>query len=422
MNSRGVINIRCQNGFLLPLMVLMLVTVGSGAVVSLSISSQQSSGHIDAPRYLIAEQQLKQLNMAKQALIAYAVSYADNYGPGGAGPGHFPCPDLDAPDDGNAHNDGPDPPCGASAQQIGRVPRITLASRTSFPELITHIESKSVQGDNRHKLLEFYPQASFIDRQPWYWIDGDFVNNPLNRIVNSDVRTSLRTRQGRDVIALLLTPGQELEILAQQRPGLQAADYVESVLTARVDGVLSRDHLADSNDNTLFIYRDEVMPLVERRVAGFVAERLREYRQRQCPLIESISANCYPFATVSVAGEANCLPTPAVSVTVMDSDILADEHPANERLRYALCSSWMLHDAEFQGVSQRRHWYFRNRWDQYIGFSVEPVCLEQMDAGCVITVGKGTSDVQKEIEITIARPLPPSLTQSLLQAGNELHG
>jgi len=396
------ITLRHERGFLLPLTVLMLITVGSGAVVTLSTSTEIIARHAEAPRYLIAQQQFQHLYQAKQALIAYAVSYADNYGPGGAGPGHFPCPDLDAPDDGNPYNDGPDPPCGAGDQQIGRVPRITLASRPADPEVVTNSEFETVQGENRHKLLEFYPEISFTDRQPWYWIDGGFINNPLNRIVNGNTGTSLRTRQGRDVIAVLLTPGQET--LAQQRPGFQAADYVESVVSARIDGVLSRDHLTNSNDNVLFIYRDEVMPWVKRRVAGFVAENLRENRLRNCSFLENVSTNCYPFAAVAVPGSDTCQPTQTTS----------------ERLHYEQCSDWMLSEDELQGVSQRRHWFYRNRWDQFIDFSVASICLEQLDFDCVITIETDDRDTQSAKMMIIVQP--PSDSQPSIQAGSELHG
>ena len=411
-----------QKGFILPLLILMLITAGSGAVATLSTSSERSSQQSHAPRYLIAEQQLQQLYLAKQALIAYAVSYADNYGPGGAGPGHFPCPDLDAPDDGNPHNDGPDPPCGANDQQIGRVPRITLATRSAIADDLAGNELDTTQGDNRNKLLEFYPQRSFTDRQPWYWIDGEFINNPLNRIVSGDTQSSLITRQEREIIAVLLTPGQELNGLNQQRPGLQAADYVESVLLAMLDGVLSRDYRDGSNDLALFIYRDEVMPWVERRVAGFVAEKLRDYRERSCPAQSSLAEidsdsnanpeqnNCYPFLAVpdhaSAFDEDKCPPSQYLAADINTS--------AEEHLRYETCSDWLLHEGELQGVSQRRHWYFRNQWDQHITFSVAPVCLERPEAGCVISIGRDPGDEETEKTIVIIQPL--------LQSGADLHG
>jgi len=278
---------KSEKGAVLLVFVLVLIMSGTGIMLGQGLNTLgvcqsgnagqglrgcptalMRGGASDAAQYLTAEQNIQRLNLAKEALLAAAVTYADNYGPRGAGPGHLPCPDLDPPDDGNAGNDGPDPPCGSTDKQIGRVPRLTLATRSD----LTNTESTSslIQSElNRSKLLEFYPQLSFQDRQPWYVVDDAFINNPTNRIVNAETTTTLSDSAGRAVVAVLIAPGKMMPESHQQRPGIAPADYVESVVTTLRAGpgrsaTISRDHTVESNDQLIYIYRDELMPLINR--------------------------------------------------------------------------------------------------------------------------------------------------------------
>jgi len=59
-----------------------------------------------------------QLNDERDRLIYYAVDYANLYGPGGAGPGHLPCPDTDVLNE----RPGPNPPCAQAAIAEGLLP------------------------------------------------------------------------------------------------------------------------------------------------------------------------------------------------------------------------------------------------------------------------------------------------------------
>ena len=78
-----------QRGAALLIMMLILV-MGTMGVLLKGFSARKAQLRQDAATS-------EALSQAKAALIAYAVLYADNYPPTGAGPGHLMCPDTDAP-------------------------------------------------------------------------------------------------------------------------------------------------------------------------------------------------------------------------------------------------------------------------------------------------------------------------------------
>ncbi len=311
-----------QTGFVLPVFLVLLIVAGSTSV------KQQTARWTDKPIYLHAAQQIRQLHRAKQQLIAYAVTYPDNYGPSGAGPGHLPCPDRDPPDDGNPNNDGPDPPCGSAAVQVGRVPRLTLAEKRF-----------TTNSDNRFKLLEFFPPQSFVDRQPWYWVDDGFINNPVNRQVNMSTVTAKQNKRGSDVVAVLVAPGAERNE-SQQRPGLNLRDYAESLAPALSQGhPFSRDYDETTNDLQVFIYREDIMPLVEQRVNGF--------------LLEQVATKFNALKQARAPGAA-----------------CAEPLHEQDDVGTITCFDWLVDDGELEGVAAHRHWFFRNGWDQLTTVSV----------------------------------------------------
>ena len=104
------------------------------------------------------------IRAAKTALISYASSYQDHYGPLGAGPGHLPCPDTDFVRGSNSQSakfPGPNPPCGTTEIVMGFLPqRIQLANERYVFNKTTH---------------------STI----WYAVSTRYVNNPVNRVINN---------------------------------------------------------------------------------------------------------------------------------------------------------------------------------------------------------------------------------------------
>lgn len=106
-----------SGGFVL-LAVAGVLLAGS-AVASLYVPRDGA-----APRPGRALDELTRLVAARDALLAYTTIYPELYGPGGAGPGHLPCPDTDD----SFRLAGPNPPCGRAVS--GRLPAHVTVSST----------------------------------------------------------------------------------------------------------------------------------------------------------------------------------------------------------------------------------------------------------------------------------------------------
>ncbi len=218
------------------LILLMILVVGVMAVLlkglnNRSLQLRQNAATISA------------LAKAKEALISYAVMYADNYPPTDAGPGHLMCPDT--------NNDGlPDSPCGPNA--IGRLPRsITLPSGSLFA---------------------LSNQDSGIDQQFWYALTDNYRNSPAG-VVNSSTTGSLTLDGQGDVVAVIIAPGPPLS--SQSRPGSNAMDYLE---TGNIGGpAFVTSASGEFNDRVLAVRRSEMMPLITVRVAEEIKKHLDAY-------------------------------------------------------------------------------------------------------------------------------------------------
>jgi hypothetical protein len=218
------------------LILLMILVVGVMTVLlkglnNRSLQLRQHAATISA------------LAKAKEALISYAVTYADNYPPTDAGPGHLICPDT--------NNDGlPDSPCGPNA--IGRLPRsITLPSGSLFA---------------------LSDQDSGIDQQFWYALTDAYRNSPAG-VVNSSTMGSLTLDGQGDVVAVIIAPGSSLS--SQNRPGNTTVDYLEAVNIGGPAFVTSAS--GEFNDRVLAIRRNEMMPLITVRVAEEIKKHLDAY-------------------------------------------------------------------------------------------------------------------------------------------------
>jgi len=151
-----------QSGMVIVLLVVMLSLLSMVATGALHYVREGYSTAATDPRHIL--QQSTDLRNARQALLSYTALYPYLYGPGGAGPGHFPCPDLDGRhirgDIVWALNLGPNPPCGSIQKSSGRLPN--------------HISFSS------HRYLVHARLESDID----YQLSDEFVNNPINRLIN----------------------------------------------------------------------------------------------------------------------------------------------------------------------------------------------------------------------------------------------
>ena len=262
-------------------------------------------------------QSYQALQQARQALLHYALNYADDYNNGGAGPGHLPCPDLS--DSGQFDSGSPAGVCAQFA--IGRLP---ISWRTSGG-----------------KVSRIYPFAESHPRRFWYLPSEDFRFSS-GQIVHPDTEAELHLDALDDIVAIIIDPGPPLS--GQNRPSDDPRDYLEgenadgdAYFVSRADGPF--------NDRISYLSKRQLLPLVERRVLGYVRDWLQAYYQ-----------------------EHGHYPTPAA---LGDTDNRCDQDDRH--------SGWLAREqatstclsAPFE---QPQNWFWRNRWQHYLYYQRAPNC------------------------------------------------
>ncbi len=297
------------------LLVAMMVLLAGSAFYL--INGQKSALH---------NQRLDSLLSAKQALMAYAVNYTDNYGHNTrGGTGRLPCPAL-------ARHSTPARSCGTNA--IGYLPSVWMRDG---------------------HLMEIDYLERFLDQDIWYALSADHRYNPSFNTLNSyrgDNLLAVDTVQ--DIVAVLVAPGQALE--SQDRSGvsgLSAPAAVTEYLEGKNADFDNEFTLTGSNDLLVTIRRDELLPLMERRVLGHVKEWLTEYKAKY---------GFYPYA--SVPGEdGQCVQglTRGMLATEMGTcgQSFADEAYTN------LPQNRML----------RQTWFYRYNWPALVYYIVDETCV-----------------------------------------------
>jgi hypothetical protein len=224
------------------LVVLLMMTGGSALVLAYHLDSSN-------PRVQSAQESGQALSAAREALIAFAVNYADNYGHNTrGGTGRLPCPAA-------ARFSSPDWRCGEV--NLGFLP--TLWERDG-------------------KILDIDYVERFLDRDLWYSVAPDFRFNPsFNPLSAISVSRFLSVDHIEDVVAVIIDPGEPLPWQRSERPGNDVSAYLEG---ENADGDLHFSVQTGGNDRLLWITRDQLMPLIERRVLGDVRDWLVEYKQR----------------------------------------------------------------------------------------------------------------------------------------------
>ena len=285
-------------------------------------------------KQVVNESPAIKLQAARDELLALAVNYADQYGALGAGPGHLPCPNTALPD-GSRASEAPDPPCGGQPWVIGRVPRQAGSSGAS-------------------RVTVFQRGAYEHQQALWYVVAGAYVNNPLGtaQIVNPDTRGALSLAGRDDIVALLIDPGPALGAQRTQRPSTLASAYLEGE-NANADARFATLAGAAGNDRVLSISRRQLMELVRKRVSAHIQGWLSSWSLVVCGQQD----RCFPFAASEVGscalGQAEGrLPVLAGSCTgpgLLDSDL--EPH-----------QPW------------HRHWFIRNRWTEWVEYSVAEQC------------------------------------------------
>ncbi|MEM7206622.1 MAG: hypothetical protein AAF434_02245 [Pseudomonadota bacterium] len=270
----------------------------------------------------------RDLQKAKQSLIAFATNYADDHIDGGAGYGHFPCPDTD--------NDG--------------IPDFPACPFLEAGRLVTHWTTSA------GKAQELYPYAQESSRQFWYVTSPEFSTHSTS-IVNPDTIAELTVDGIGDVVAVIVDPGPPLS--GQTRPSDDVEDYLEG---DNADGdenfVTSVD--GEFNDRLIFITREEVMPLVEIRVLYYVLHQL-----------EAIFADRGYLPYASLLGDIDDADSVLACVPQINSGFLPVD------------IDQALPGCDIGAATNFGAWVKSNRWHHHIYYHVDDNC--DHEATCVPT-------------------------------------
>lgn len=222
------------------LLMLMIAVLGLTSLLLLQVSSASYFRH---SRDL---ETTNSLAAAKEALIAFSLNYADNYGHNTrGGTGRLPCP-------AESRFSSPRTTCGAN--EIGFLPAVWERSGKQMD--IDHVER-------------------FLAQDLWYAVSADFRYNPSFNQLNPDTTNNLLSvGDGDDVVAVIIAPGAPLPGQNRSLAPQSVGSYLEGE-NSDADGVFS---LSAGNDRVVTISVDELMPLIERRVLGYARDWLREYR------------------------------------------------------------------------------------------------------------------------------------------------
>ncbi|MCG8324162.1 MAG: hypothetical protein MI673_01490 [Thiotrichales bacterium] len=254
MNSKLEFNsLKKQTGATLLVLMLIVVTGASFMLVTqLNANINQNKRAKDTNMNLV---------LAKQALMAYAVTYPDNPDHSIDGPGFLPCPDRHSRTSVNVGYSG-----NSDAVPSGSC---SLAGGTS----IGRLPWKTMQIDGlRDSEGEYF----------WYAVSDAYRNNPKTYPLNSDTTGELTVNGQADIVAVIIAPGAALQ--GQTRTDANYNDIVHYLEGLNQSGGAnitlfesgSSDEL--SNDLVMPVTREELMEVVEKRVMAELKDSLDTFR------------------------------------------------------------------------------------------------------------------------------------------------
>lgn len=254
-----------QSGAALLIFFLILFT-SSAAVLLRAINNADFS-------QAAASQAHQDMVLAKQTLLSFSMSYAENFP--GSPPGRFPCPDSDNDAEGL-----PDSPC-----NVGNIPaRLPRRMDTGSGGPFMFSE---------HGLLD--------GQQFWYAVSPAYRQSSV-AMLNSNTAGTLTLDGQNDIVAMLVAPGDE--VTGQTRPNNSVSNYLEST---NVEGTAFVSNWAANptlfNDRLLPIYRHEVMTLVTARLVQIIRGILTTFH--------SANGNTYPVDEPTFVAALTAGPLPA---------------------------------------------------------------------------------------------------------------
>ena len=262
---------------------------------------------------------------ARQALLTYSALYPWLYGPRGAGPGHLPCPDTDAPtmapSSQASNRDGPNPPCGSEANATGRLPR-----HVNFPghRYVFHVEP--------FQRLE-------------YRVSSEMINNPVNRVVNDAV---IRGDQG------------QWPFVAWVRQALDEPGRSRSAISQ------------------IPVSRESLLPGVKRSVAAWLVRQVNRERGEACsPSAEWVLASTIQDAPdlLSLIAQRESEPDIQPVPQPVDSPESCLDYPPQDMAE---------DDRLIEGVPLAAHWFVRNGWHERIVVQPSESCAASLSGNCIL--------------------------------------
>jgi len=252
------------------------------AVFSTMIVSELSKANLEAQKQKKTQEALAQ---AKEALIGFAASVKLNPGR----PGDLPCPDKHPP--GDPQEGSPSTPCNNTNASLGRLPWKTLGLpdlRDGSGERLWYAVSVSFKNSSRSACTSPQQIGCLNSDTPGTITVRDSVGNIINNGTDST-----------GAIAVIIAPGDSLirqDGISQSRTVANANDaknfldvgdgednatFADGDTNGFINGVV---HDADTNvlvnDHVLAITANNLMPVLEQRVAGEVLKCLAAYAEK----------------------------------------------------------------------------------------------------------------------------------------------
>jgi len=322
-----------------------------------------------------------ELMQSRQALLSYSSLYPFLYGPRGAGPGHFPCPDTDSSVHFNAldwsRRAGPNPPCGSSIKTTGNLP--------------SHINI----GNKR------YLVHSKIMSPVSYQVSTGVINNPVNRPVNPNFtfaeespdwfpvllrETTSYGGEGSHIVSEM--PITNAALLQSLRPAV-AAWFVNRV--SELFGQACLASVVSSIETSQLLDSSEVDHL-DRNAQGFDLEVVSHNNDR-CQQLSEYARTCHeleklktePVINVSeelvmpaaTAGNQNMRIIVGGELSSLVLLMIVDEIPANLN-----CTASELNQATIEYSSIGRHWFTVNKWPEWFSLQFDLTCVMTVLAEC----------------------------------------
>ena len=317
-----------NTGAILIVLLVGLLAVSSSLLLGMAQANRQKQSHQQVTAETLA--------FAKEALIAYAVNYADNYGHNiRGGTGRLPCPAL-------AKQSSPGLSCG-------------LGKTAFLPALWTR----------GRKRMDIDHVERFLDQDLWYSVSPTYRYNPSYNVLNSDAQSDLISIGSVDnIVAVIIAPGPVLpgQNRTDGQPGI--TDYLEGEnadqdLEFAIAGFETNVRsevvtAASGNDQLIWITYSELMPLIEKRVLGYVKQWLGEYY---------LMHGYYPYAAPFENEDGSC-----------QSGLLAGRLP----MAQGTCAQQPLGELVSASVAKSRTldeiWFTRSRWPDHIYYRVAKAC------------------------------------------------